>query len=521
MVSPPLRMVSDEERHALCTVSNLEQCELPITTMVIIFQLEGEPAVNERVAYLLLPWEVQAISEDRQKPKVVKLKDMAFDLPVGTIFSLRHEGKTRGLRRSMSQRFLKNSASIDMVITPRKHINVKLSGCRLHMCGPNQQSQASLALNVMMDHLARIQEVIQYIISHVAEAKRALDYAKEVLRGDLVARNIYHTVTYVFRKQRYQRSTRMIDVTVYGESGNDAQGNPIPQKTSMRLSSMRMLEKTNWSFVREVQENNNVSRYTHVIQEKALGTEDVPGISNRWTSLSDFLADAPAEIDQKCLGYYTINAFRDHDRYNTWLAEADYLAQHNLVYKHAPVRVVLQKALVNFNFGIGFIINRHAFTHVFSQHPHFITVYDNIRAQNIFISLPYFSTNGEICRKKKNSCITFIVYQTGRVTLTGPHESLNRIALIAFMDHVRTNRHLIEQVVDDDEKLSDTEDVVAVKNTVEVPETANLLVDVVNGNIMRALQIPETQEEEEEGEEGSEEEEEEEKLTTPKRVRVA
>lgn len=496
-----LRMVTNEERHALCTVPNLESYELPITTMVIIFQLEGDPAVNERVAYLLLPWEAQRIPEDRQKLKIVKLKDMAFDLPVGTIFSLRHEGKTRGLRRSMSQRFLKNSASIDMVISPRKHINVKLSGCRLHMCGPNQQAQASLALNVMMNHLAHIQETILYILDHPVEAKRALEYAKEMLRGNLVPKTIFHTVTYVFRKQRYQRSTRMIDVTVYGELGQDERGNPIAQKTSMRLASMRLLEKTNWSFVREVRENNNVLRYTHVIQEKALAVEEVHGISSRWASLPEFLADAPQEVDRKCLGYYAINAFCDHDRYATWLLEAEYLAQHNLVYKHAPVRVVLQKALVNFNFGIGFVINRNAFTHVFSKHPHFITVYDNIRAQNIFISLPYFSTNSEICRKKKNSCITFIVYQTGRVTLTGPHESLNRIALIAFMDHVRTNRHLIEHIepaVDEGEKLSDTED--AITGTVAVAAAAILLEEVVNGNIMRALQIPEPQEEEEEEE---------------------
>ena len=91
--------------------------------------LRGRPRIG-RPAFTRLPADVMAAL--CKKCKRLKIKNIDFGLNNGEIFSVRLDGITRGLIRSRSRKYLKNSVSIDIVIGSNKYINVKRSeknGC--------------------------------------------------------------------------------------------------------------------------------------------------------------------------------------------------------------------------------------------------------------------------------------------------------------------------------------------------------------------------------------------------------
>lgn len=442
-------LMTDDQRNNVADIENIDKYSMKITTATLINKLNANDSegndvmcnIVQAVAFTLLPWQTIDLPTPRRRSKRIKLKKTTeFSLKPGAIFSVRFEGLTRGLIRSQSRKFLKNSVSIDIVVSPEKYINVKLSSCKLHMCGPQNREHGEICAGFIMKYLYEIQDTIEYVRSHVDESNRAFEYAINMVKGDQTERSVYREQKIQFDKRRLrQKSTNSPDIDVLFKDGN---AETVCQ--SMPIKELRTLEKNNCSHTFML-DGTKMTEINIQVEDHRVSATTMRALK---------LDDVPVHIDKRCLQYFAFNATMDWVRertsdycyYEDWLKEAEWLRKCTSVYSYKPHIGDFPSAMTNYNFGLGFSIDRAKMANLFDKHPEFTGDFDNMRSQNVKIELPYFSEDNRICRKNKSSSIIFIVYKTGKVTLTGPLEHVNMLAFREFVRHVQRIRKEIEKV---------------------------------------------------------------------------
>lgn len=116
----------------------------------------------------------------------------------------------------------------------------------------------------------------------------------------------------------------------------------------------------------------------------------------------------------------------------------------SVVSEHLQITRV-HKAMVNYNFSLGFPIDRHELDICFKNTDGFYSFYDNALAHAVSIVLPYTPVEGSFNRKKdKTPHLTFLIYRSGLITLSGPGEPIMKDAYYRFLRIVSQNRHKIE-----------------------------------------------------------------------------
>jgi hypothetical protein len=458
-----MTQVRDDDyfRNHVVEIENLESYRMRVTTAVIINQLRTDtentsPEINQQVAFTLLPWKTLKLEMPKRRAKRTKLKNVDFSvLDVGDIFSVRFEGITRGLSRSNSRKYLKNSVSFDIAISGVKYINVKLSSLKAHMCGPQSASDGDVTVQHTLDHIYRIQDMIDYVRDAPGNDE-AFEWCLSKLRGSHVARPIYREHVYVYPKLAHMRSkisaNQEIQVLVRSQTEDD-DGNQedigVSKFINIKYNTLKGFERDPDNIVTtsDHHETTLIVPYIH---------EHVDAVSMDpidWECI-------PSHIDRRCVAYFAFNAPRindplwnrksDYIYFEDWVNEATWLRQYTNVYKHRPIYGIDQKAMTNYNFGLGFHLKRPVLAQLFDQHPEFSADFDNMRNQNVMIELPYFSRDKNICRKNPASAVKLIVYKTGKVTLTGPIEAINDKVFVEFVNYVKIIRKQIE-VIDDDQ----------------------------------------------------------------------
>lgn len=432
--------MTNEQRNNVVDIDNLSDYAVPVTTITMFNHLEavnevGESVqcnINQPVAYTLLPWTSVNLPKPRRQSRRIKLKSIdGTGLNVGDIFSVRFEGWTRGLVRSKSSKFLKNSVSIDIMVAPSKYINVNITNCKLHICGPKTLEHALVSTQCILKYMYDIQDTIDYVRNNKEKAQRALEYLEQAIQGESVDRAVNRSVTYTYDR-RWARNlpkpstNALIDVSV-----NDG---GVVSIVSIPVKELREFERNNplQSFKDKV---SGVSMRTTIV--KVLDHT----VSDKYIiSLPDTLPD---DVDRRCVDYLTTNAWKDYVYFSDWYTEAKWLLQCNNIYKYRPEIGRFPSAMTNLNFGIGFRINRFAMVRLFSENDKFIVNFDNMRSQNVKIEVPYYSDDINICRKKKSGSVKILVYKTGKVTLSGPIEYIDRIAFYEFVKYVKEIRNEI------------------------------------------------------------------------------
>ena len=97
-------------------------------------------------------------------------------------------------------------------------------------------------------------------------------------------------------------------------------------------------------------------------------------------------------------------------------------------------------AMMNYNFDLGYRVNRHQFNRAIGGKNGFISKYDNKMDYAVTVQLPYYS--GErakyMKKKKKQPCFTFMIFYEGSVTFTGPGQYMKECYNL-FMETVYQN----------------------------------------------------------------------------------
>ncbi len=313
---------------------------LKITTMTLILICSG--TINLDTAFTLLP--ITVIDLPTPKRHAQKFKIPHCPIP-GSILSLRYKGYTRGIIRSTSSKYFKNSVTID-VSCIQKNVSIKLSAGKMQMCGPNSVAQALEGASYIINNLLAIQDELDYCCNNPNKVRATIEWLKNNMRGTSILR----------------------------------EGTP----------------------------------------DYTVGTG------------CKFPTEA-VDFDERIANFYLKHG-KDFEYYSDWCADIDWLKEQTSVCSRPLEVVEVQKAMVNYNYDLGFQVSRQELARRIKGMNGFFSRYINAIEHNVSIELPYEVTdeNKKMRKRAKRPCHTFLVYKSGLVTQSGPGEELMKDAYNLF-----------------------------------------------------------------------------------------
>lgn len=185
--------------------------------------------------------------------------------------------------------------------------------------------------------------------------------------------------------------------------------------------------------VRRVQErldwlNQDLDRKEALFQWLLDNTKGPAVLDDGFIRRKIVLPTIPSELDSDVASYLLKMAseFLYYDDFKTqlqWLRGIDRVIEQDI--SVGPMR----KAMVNYNYDLGFNIDRFKFCQLINGFNGFMARYDNDVEHNVTVNLPYESD-------KPGKSHTFTVYRSGFVTQSGPDEERMKEAYNLFIDTV-------------------------------------------------------------------------------------
>ena len=216
--------------------------------------------------------------------------------------------------------------------------------------------------------------------------------------------------------------------------------NDLTKKTIETFSEMICIEKFN----REIIETRKKrSGNVNIIFKDIIYKEDYI-IDNNITCPNDLDTDLFQFLKQQCEEISNYSNFID---ILTWINTIDKICDDDL---HI---VDMNKEMINYNYGLGFTIDRVKLRDLFSLRDGFFARYDNTAEHIVTVEVPY---ENERKKKKKDKIpkITFLIYTSGLVTQSGASEDIMEEVYYKFMNiisdikpYIRTDKPKIRIIL--------------------------------------------------------------------------
>lgn len=152
--------------------------DLKITTMTLIFTLDG--FINLDIAFHLVP--VVRTSEITNQKKSWKCKLPHHPIP-GSIVSMDYQGMTRGIKRTSSDTYFKNSITIH-ISTKDKNVSIKICPQKIQMCGASSLENGKEAARHTISHLIEANEVIRDMNMNKEMKNKTFEWLLRVSKGE-------------------------------------------------------------------------------------------------------------------------------------------------------------------------------------------------------------------------------------------------------------------------------------------------------------------------------------------------
>lgn len=332
--------------------------DLKVTTMTLIMDISCD--IHIGAAFNLLP--ITRVAPPVQKRKTQKCKVPHHDVP-GSIISMRFRGCTRGLIRSTSKKFFKNCITLD-ISTKTKNISVKVSPSTMQMCGPTSIDNGREAANYILAHLKEINDTLHYIKADSERTRRTYDWVCDNTKGNPCIRDCNQMI-------------KANNVNLCIVKTQDDYGLDIPKDIPDHID-----EKIAKLFIQQANEFVYHSDYISKLQ---------------WIMRLDDVITYPEEE-----------------------VKNPQVLSLKIVKLETPMPkiIFINDAMVNYNYSLGFPINRSKLASCIRGYNGFMSRYDNAVEHNVTVELPYKSyipTN----KKGKVPRHTFLVYRSGIVTQSG------------------------------------------------------------------------------------------------------
>jgi len=146
--------------------------------------------------------------------------------------------------------------------------------------------------------------------------------------------------------------------------------------------------------------------------------------------------EIPPELDQLLVNFFILQC--DEFMYHSDLvATLKGIAESYYAVSYGSTLLLgqPQKAMVNYNYNLGFCVNRASLASMVGEVGDFIADYDNLLQHSVRIYLPYTSDQ-QTKRRNKVKRHTFMVSRSGSVTQSGPNDELMSHAYYLFMQAI-------------------------------------------------------------------------------------
>jgi len=165
--------------------------------------------------------------------------------------------------------------------------------------------------------------------------------------------------------------------------------------------------------------------------------------------VSDYLlkpiTTTPPFADPRAVAYL-IGKIPTHDYHSEYVQEIGRIIKSPDVCSSDIGIKCIDSAMVNKNFDFGFKIDRNKLHSLMDQNNGFSARFESDTDHNVTVEIPYDIPKDSIIAKKKDKtpCHTFMIYRSGKVTLSGPRESMMADVFYQFYDSVMALREEIE-----------------------------------------------------------------------------
>lgn len=165
----------------------------------------------------------------------------------------------------------------------------------------------------------------------------------------------------------------------------------------------------------------------------------------------DFSLHVPEHIPNEFnhdVVHYLLSLMTDLNYHGDYINKMRNMLKFKHVYTSPDIKILkINEVMVNYNYNLGFKINRDKLHRLIDGNNGFISNYDNAVINHVPIELNYESP--DVKRKKsKIPHHTFLVYHSGAVTLSGANIRLIKEAYILFM---RTIHDMKDEIIYTDE----------------------------------------------------------------------
>jgi len=428
---------------------------LKVTTMTVIVKLTGNVIIEN--AFPLL--NITRLDLPPPLRPTKKYKIPYCGIP-GAFLSAKFQNITRGIVKSKSSKSFLNSITID-ICTSKKNINAKLSGGKIHMCGPNSEKLAIETAEHIINHLLNLQSELDYIHADPEVRDRSIEWLKD----NCIGKN------YIIDEENQE----IIELEE-GETISDE--NTIIKSDGTHRLKEKVCKFDNWNIGDFVTDNRvicNQKKEPYIIvtsngeKEHAIlnhnffvKTEedgDMRNINYIFTDSSDnpiniitktpikiikvnsikipveYPESYPEGIDERIVNFYIKYApdFAYYHVYSQFLDSVKNIAQ---VASEDLGIETLDMAMINYSYSLGMSVDRWVLVNAINGRNGFTARYCNSTDHSVTISLPYEIPEGSeksVRRKNKPPRHTFMVHKSGIVTQSGPNIDLMRSAYYRFM----------------------------------------------------------------------------------------
>ena len=380
---------------------------LEVTTMTLIFQLDCKIDLN-KIFFLIpitkIPYEL--VSKARIRYKIPHYKEP------GSILSMRYRGMTRGILRSTSGKQFKNSITLDLSLK-EKNVNIKLCnsktrqmGSKMQMCGAKSLKQGMEGASEVLKKISEIQTILDRVEENVELKKRCIDYLNDCMEEMSDPLLKYNPST-----------TTMIPANILETIQDELQwklGDVSPTKQGV---------------------DDLIKGYV----EKFPDVKTLPSwLRESLSILRNLKYREPSDEEKELLDMDYVKLFlQEYEEIHSldkFKEKISFIENIGKLYEGSLNISEVSKAMVNFNYSLGGPIDRFELMKHFNRNGNFYSHFNNSMDHYVTIELPYKVKDPSRKKKSKRPCHTFLVYQSGLVTQSGPDEDMMKEAYLEFMN---------------------------------------------------------------------------------------
>lgn len=440
---------------------------LKVTTMTVIVKLTGNAIIEN--AFPLL--DITRLDLPPPLRPTKKYKIPYCGIP-GAILSAKFRDITRGIVKSSAKKSFLNSITID-ICTSVKNINAKLSGGKIHMCGPNSEALAIETAEHIINHLLTLQEELDYIHADVEARDKAIQWLKdncigkdyiideetqEIIKledGEIISDND-NTIIKSDGKSRLKEKVSSFKSWNIGDFVTDnsvicnKDKEPYTIVTSKGKKEQAVLNqnffvKTEYDDMRNLtykftdSTNNPINILTNTpIRVIKVNSVKIPeGYPDKY----------PEDIDERIVNFY-IKYASDFAYYHVYCQFLDSVKNITQVASSDLGIETVDMAMINYSYSLGMSVDRWALVNAINGRNGFTARYCNSTDHSVTISLPYEVQEGSktsVRRTNKPPRHTFMVHKSGIVTQSGPNIDLMHGAYYLFMATIMQIKPMIIQ----------------------------------------------------------------------------